>query len=48
MGESFTPISFRIDPDLWREFRAKAITEQLKTRELLEKLMRDWLKRTTR
>ncbi len=33
-----------IDEELWRKAKAKAITERLTTKQLLERLLRDWVK----
>jgi len=37
--------SIRIDPELWRKARAKALTSRLTMQDLIEKLLSDYLKK---
>jgi hypothetical protein len=36
-----------VDAELWRDARAKAIKDRLSTKQLLERLLRDWVKEKT-
>lgn len=35
----------RIDPDLWQRVKVKAVKEQITVREVIERLLKDWIKK---
>ncbi len=43
--EKIVTKSIRIDPDLWREARAKALTEKKTMQDLIARLLDEYLKK---